>query len=71
MASGTSTNPAGKPGDPVYTIQLSELVNGSWVVRQTQTYHGAGTIVNNEYDRESDSYHWLLTQSASGSFTYT
>ncbi|MDC9609972.1 hypothetical protein [Pseudoalteromonas sp. GABNS16H] len=71
MASGTSTNPAGKPGDPVYTIQLSELVNGSWVARQTQTYHGAGTIVNNEYDRESDSYHWLLTQSASGSFTYT
>ena len=71
MASGTSTNPAGKPGDPVYTIQLSELVNGSWVVRQTQTYHGAGTIVNNEYDRESRKYHWLLTQSASGSFTYT
>ena len=71
VASGTSTNPAGKPGDPVYTIQLSELVNGSWVVRQTQTYHGAGTIVNNEYDRESRQYHWLLTQSASGSFTYT
>lgn len=70
-ATGSSTNAAGRPSDPEYTIQLSELINGSWVVRQTQTYHGEGRIIHNEYDQETDKYYWILSQSASGSFTYT
>ncbi|ASV43935.1 hypothetical protein [Pseudoalteromonas phage KB12-38] len=70
-AAGSSVNPAGRPSDPEYTIQLSELINDSWVVRQTQTYNGEGVIIRNDYDRETDKYYWLLTQSASGSFTYT
>lgn len=71
LAAGSGTSPAGKPSDPEYTIQLSELINNSWVVRQTQTYNGAGSIIRNEYDQETKKYYWTLSQSASGSFTYT
>ncbi|ATG77659.1 phage tail protein [Pseudoalteromonas sp. 1_2015MBL_MicDiv] len=71
LASGSSTSPPGKPSDPQYTIQLSELYGNSWVVRQTQTYNGAGSIVRYEYDHETRKYYWSLSQSVSGSFTYT
>ncbi|MBB1291023.1 MULTISPECIES: hypothetical protein [unclassified Pseudoalteromonas] len=70
-ATGSSTNEAPQPSAPEYTITLSEYVGTSWVVRQTQSYTGEGRILVQTFETEDDKWHWVLQQTASGSFTYT
>jgi len=70
-ATGSSTNAASQPSAPEYTITLSEYVGTSWLVRQTQSYTGEGRILVQNYETEDGRWHWVLQQSASGSFTYT
>ena len=70
-AAGSSENEASQPSAPEYTITLSEYVGTSWVVRQTQDYIGEGKIVFQNFETEDHKWHWLLQQTASGSFTYT
>ena len=70
-ATGSSSNAASQPSAPEYTIVLSEYVGTSWVVRQTQSYTGEGRILVQTFETEDDKWHWVLQQTASGSFTYT
>jgi len=70
-ATGSSSNSPSQPSAPEYTIVLSEYVGSSWITRQTQSYVGGGSILVNTYEQEDNQWHWVLQQSASGSFTYT
>ncbi|TMP19079.1 hypothetical protein CWC02_08405 [Pseudoalteromonas sp. S2721] len=59
-----------KPSVPSYTITLYELVSGSWVTRKSQSLSGESSM-HSTYEGEDGKFHWVGTQSCSGSFTYT
>ena len=67
---GRSDTAAPTPSEPTYTIVLYEYVSGSWVTRKTQSYTGESSM-RNTYEAEDGKFHWVGTQSCSGSFTYT